>query len=149
MLDSVAIKRINPEAVPGPRSDYSLVTVVDAGHAMVYIAGQTGRRQDGSIDPESHMQAAAAFDNLDRLLLTVDSSPRNIVHLRTYVVGRVALQGFVAARSTVFESWFEGLQPPTNTLAIVSGLADPNALVEIEAVAVVSPGPFDNPDHSK
>ncbi len=149
MLDSMAIKRIIPQGAPGPRSDYSLVSIVDAGQTIAHLAGQTGRSSDGSMDPHPRAQAAAALENLKTLLATVNSSPEGIIHTRTYLVGRDVLGDFVAAREAAFSAWFEGRNPPTNTLAIVSGLADPDALVEIEAVAIISDESFDNPASKK
>lgn len=139
----MAIERIIPEAVPGPRSDYSLVSVAERNRRVAYVSGQTGRKPDGTIDQMPGAQTAVAFDNLKSLLDTVDSGPEDVIHLRTYVVGRDALDGFQAARRVIFESWFDGGRPPSNTLAIVSGLADPDALVEIEAVVSVRQDAFD------
>lgn len=149
MIDCVAIERIIPEEAPGPRGDYSLVSITDVGQPMAYLSGQTGRRSDGSIDSEAHAQATAAFENLETLLIAVNSGPREIVHTRTFLVGRAALDGFLTARRTIYSRWFDGRKPPSSTLAIVSGLADPQGLVEIEAVAAIPAASFDNPGAAK
>lgn len=119
-----------------------------APHRLAFLSGQTGRRLDGSISHDPQQQAEDAFHNIALLLDAVGSGPRQITHLRTYLVGREVLSPFAAARSSVFDRWFGEDAPPSNTLSIVAGLADIDAVVEIEAIANVPPpssaNAFDN-----
>lgn len=131
----MAIERLSPDSAPLPRGLYSQVSLTSGPHRLAFFAGQTGRRPDGSISKDARAQVADAFDNIARLLETVGSEPEHIAHLRTYLVGRDPLSPFLSARASVFNAWFADDLPPSNTLLIVAGLADCEALVEIEAVA--------------
>lgn len=132
----MGIRRLDPAGVAGPASDYSLLSLVAAGVPLVWIAGQTGRHPEGEMPATALHQTMAAFENIATLLAEAGSSPSQIVHLRTYLVGRSSMDGFISGRRQVFEQWYGAEPPPTSTLAFVEGLADPRALVEIEAVAV-------------
>jgi enamine deaminase RidA (YjgF/YER057c/UK114 family) len=138
---------------PKPRGDYSMISVTQPGDRLAFLAGQTGRLPDGTISPDSRQQVVDAFDNVETLLRSVDSGPSSIVHLRTFLVGRAVLGAFTDARAAVYGRWFGDLRPPSNTLLIVNGLADPEAIVEIEAVAATDDAdrstPFDRPSHGK
>lgn len=139
MLTFVATERLSPDTAPTPRGKYSQVSLTSGPHRLAFLSGQTGRRTDGSISGDPQQQAVDAFRNIAALLDAVGSGPRLITHLRTYLVGRDALSPFAAARTSVFDTWFGDDAPPSNTLSIVAGLADIEAVVEIEAVAEAPP----------
>lgn len=148
MITLVATQRLSPDTAPNPRGMYSQISLTSGPRQLAFLSGQTGRRPDGSISRDPQQQAVDAFHNIALLLDAVESTPNSIAHLRTFLVGADALQPFVAARSAVFDAWFGTGAPPSNTLTIVAGLADSEAVVEIEAVAEVPPRsteePFDN-----
>lgn len=113
------------------------MSLTSGPHRIAFLSGQTGRRRDGSISSDPQQQAEDAFRNIADLLDVVGSSPDHIAHLRTYLVGADALAPFVAARTSVYDAWLGSDAPPSNTLTIVAGLADRDAVVEIEAIAEV------------
>ena len=61
------------------------------------------------------------------------ATPDHIACLRTYLTPG-AQGGFYRGRDRVFSKWYPDGAYPANTLLVVSGLADPRALVEVEAV---------------
>ncbi len=67
----------------------------------------------------------------------IGAEPADIVHLRTLLVERSTLAAFADARSVVFAEWFGRRPPPSSTLAFVVGLADADALCEIEALVAI------------
>jgi enamine deaminase RidA (YjgF/YER057c/UK114 family) len=58
-------------------------------------------------------------------------STEDVVRLTVYLTDSRHISDMIAERRSVFD----GHQHPTSTLLIVSGLAQPNLLVEIDAVA--------------
>lgn len=131
----MGVKRVNPPGVAPPTGSYSLVSVAPSTDPLVWISGQVGRDIEGTLADGTRQQTLRAFRNLEAILDGLGLSPLNVLAMRSYLVGRSALAEFRGARDEVIAEWFEGEPPPANTLLIVSGLADPAATVEIEAVA--------------
>ena len=127
------LSRSNPPPVDPPTGPYSLVSRAPAGASLVWLAGQTGRRKDGGMAEEPTSQAEDAFTNLGALMEAVGASPSDIACLRTYVTAG-AQEGFYRGRRRVFREWFPDGDFPPNTLVVITALADPRAMVEIEAV---------------
>ena len=124
---------INPPDLATPPSNmYN--HVVKVGNT-VYIAGQVSQGLDGRTvhvgDPEAQIRQVWA--NLEKAVKAAGGSLRDIVKTTTYVVGAENLGKIRAVRA--------GLLPPegrpTSTTLVVAGLADPDLLVEVEAVAVL------------
>jgi reactive intermediate/imine deaminase len=124
-------QHINPEALSRSRG-YS--QVVKAGNT-VYIAGQISVGSDGNVvgkgDAES--QVRQIWRNIEAAVKAAGGSLQNVVKTTTYVTN---IQHAAAVRK-VREELFQSINPPTSTLLVVSGLASPDYLVEIEAIAVV------------
>jgi enamine deaminase RidA (YjgF/YER057c/UK114 family) len=107
--------------------------VVKAGDT-IYIAGQVARTPDGSLvgkdDPTA--QAEQVFKNLQAALASVGATLQDLVKTTTYVVSPDCIDAVRAARIKYLVN-----DPPTSTLLVVSRLALPEILLEIEAVAFV------------
>ena len=106
--------------------------VVKVGNT-VYIAGQVPRGLDGKA---VHVGDAAAqirqvWANLEIAVKSVGGTLQDIVKTTTYVVGAENLAKIREVRQTLLPP--EGR--PTSTTIVVAGLADPEFLVEVEAVA--------------
>ena len=124
---------INPPDLATPPSNmYN--HVVKVGNT-VYIAGQVSRGLDGRTvhvgDPEAQIRQVWA--NLEKAVTAAGGSLRDIVKTTTYVVGAENLGKIRAVRAGLLPA--EGR--PTSTTLLVAGLADPDLLVEVEAVAVL------------
>lgn len=129
----MASHRYIVESIPGPRSDYAVVSISDPGAIEIKVAGQTGRSLDGSMPASAEAQTRAALDRIATALEAHDADPDDIAHLRAFLVNREAIDGFKRARADVFQAWYGSKTPPTATTVIVAGLVDPDAVVEIEA----------------
>ena len=77
-------------------------------------------------------QTLQVYANLQAILEELGSSLDDIVKMTTYLIDRSQLEAFRRVRDRFFSDPF-----PPNTLLFVSGLAQPDYLVEIEAVAVL------------
>ena len=124
-------QHMNPDSMSKP-SGYS--QVVKVGNT-VYIAGQISAGPDGTVvgkgDPES--QARQVWRNIEAAVKAAGGTLQNVVKTTTYVTN---IQYATAVRK-VREELFQSSNPPTSTLLVVAGLASPDYMVEIEAIAVV------------
>jgi len=115
---------------------FSQVIVVDSGARTVYIGGQNAVNAAGEIVGKGDLvaQTEQIFDNLETALAAAGARLENIIQWRIFIVqGQDLLQGF-----GVFQRrWGSRGKPPVITMAFVAGLANPDFLVEMEAVAIV------------
>jgi enamine deaminase RidA (YjgF/YER057c/UK114 family) len=122
---------LNPESMSRPRG-YS--QVVKVGNT-VYIAGQVSAGSNGNVvgkgDPEA--QARQVWRNIEAAVKSVGGTLQNVVKTTTYVTNI----SYAAAVRQVREELYRSSNPPTSTLLVVAGLASPDYLMEIEAIAVV------------
>lgn len=137
-----------PRKIIQPLSVHS-TTGVGYSHAAqagdtVYIAGQIALDQAGHlVGPDNaEAQTQQAYTNLQSILTELGGSLTDIVKLTTYLTDRKSLEGFRRARNRFFHEPF-----PPNTLLFISGLAHPDYLVEIEAIAVLR-GRTPDPPHA-
>ena len=124
---------INPPGVaPPPSGLYN--HVVKVGNT-VYIAGQVPRGIDGraSHPGDAVAQMRIVWSNLEKAVTAAGGSLKDIVKTTTYVVGAENVDKTRAVRSELLPA--EGR--PTSTTVVVAALADPDFLVEVEAIAVV------------
>ena len=98
----------------------------------VYIAGQIALDVDGNLvgKGDIEVQTHQVYANLQAIIEELEGSLEDIVKLTTYLIDRSHLEAFRRVRNRFFRAPF-----PPNTLLFVSGLAHPDYLVEIEAVA--------------
>ena len=124
---------INPPDLATPPSNiYNHVVKVGT---TVYISGQVSRDINGRTshvgDPEAQIREVWA--NLEIAVKAAGGSLKDIVKTTTYVVGAENLGKIRAARLSLLPP--DGR--PTSTTLLVAGLADPELLVEVEAIAVL------------
>ncbi len=121
---------INPPALSKP-TGYS--HVVKAGNT-VYIAGQIAMNAKGEVVGVGDVptQGKQVFANLEAAVKAAGGVKEDIVSITTYLVNRDHLPAYREARAAFF-----GENPPTSTLLIISGLALPELLIEVSAVAVL------------
>ena len=124
-------QHINPDSLSRSRG-YS--QVVKVGNT-IYIAGQVSAGADGTIvgkgDPEA--QVRQIWRNVETAVKAAGGTLQHVVKTTTYVTN---IQYGAAVRK-VREEVFQASNPPTSTLLVVAGLASPDYMVEIEAIAVV------------
>ena len=126
------IQRLNPDTMSRPMG---YMHVVKTGNT-VYIAGQIATAPDGSVvgKGDAEAQVRQIWSNIEAAVKSVGGSGiANLVKTTTYVTD-IAHAGAVRK---VREELFSSAQPPTSTLLVISELAGPDYLVEIEAIAVV------------
>ncbi len=113
---------------------YSHVVTVSGSGKLVYIAGQLGRDGAGNIVPGGmRAQLEQTFKNLSACLEAAGATWADVVKTNTFVTD---YQAFSQCRDVRMRHF--GVATPTSTTIQISGLAQPEAMVEIEMVAVVN-----------
>jgi enamine deaminase RidA (YjgF/YER057c/UK114 family) len=113
--------------------------VVSERGRMVHLGGQTGHRADGSLPDGLLAQFDQAAANVAIVLDAVGGDPRHLVSMQVFVAD---VEDYRAHLRTLGEAYRRhlGRHYPAMALVEVSGLFDPDALVELVAVAVIPDG---------
>lgn len=104
---------------------------------LVFLSGQVAADTAGRIVGEGDVgaQFAAIMQTISDLLAEFGSDLSSVVKFTTYLVDESHIVEFNAARNALFPTLFPGPSYPPNTLLIVSGLAKPEYLIEVDAIA--------------
>jgi enamine deaminase RidA (YjgF/YER057c/UK114 family) len=126
----------SPKALPPPVG-YSHVAKVNKG-TIVYIAGQVSSDASGKLIGEGDFEAQVeqVFRNLKIALEAAGGTMADIVKLNTYIVAEVDQAGVPKLRA-IRDRYLNVENPPASTLVVVTRLARPGWLIEIEAVAAI------------
>lgn len=139
MPTHVRIRPFNTkDTYPEQKLDNDLAQAVVAG-GVVYLRGQIGqdletRESVGIGDVEA--QAEKAMENIELLLGEAGSGLEDIVKVTIYLID----PGYRETVYRVVGKWLKGVFP-VSTGVVVSALARPEWLVEIDATAVISKDP--------
>jgi enamine deaminase RidA (YjgF/YER057c/UK114 family) len=104
---------------------------VPANAEWLVIAGQVGIDPKGKLQVGVRKQAEQAFRNIVEILKANGMQKRHLVKLNTYLTDPRDIGAYRAARKKVIG---DAIVPPA-TLVIIDGLAAPEMLIEIEAMA--------------
>ena len=127
---AVSITRRNPTTVRQP-TGYTHAIEIRTPERWLVISGQVGMALDGTVPETGGGQIDQALANLRAVLEANDMTAANIVKLMVFLTDRSLIGAYRAARTALL-----GEHAPASTLLLVSGLADPRFVVEIEAEAV-------------
>jgi len=131
----VSVERINPGGL-APATGFSHAVTASGGR-LIFLAGQTAQGADGQIEGGGVMQQfERALGNLLVALRAAGGAPRDLVSLTLYLVD---LDGYRAHAREAGEVWrrLAGRDYPAMAAIGVHRLWDPEALVEVQGVAVV------------
>jgi enamine deaminase RidA (YjgF/YER057c/UK114 family) len=107
-----------------------------AAGETIFLAGQIGWDAEGRFEEGLAGQVRQSLANIVTLLAEAGAGPEHIVRLTWYVTDieayRTSLKGIGAAYRDII-----GRHYPTMSVIGISQLVEPQALVEIEATAVV------------
>jgi enamine deaminase RidA (YjgF/YER057c/UK114 family) len=125
----------NPSSVwtvpQGFRTIYSHATELPGGMRMLFISGQFGVAVDGSLPLAFADQAETAMNNVEALLASAGMTKADLVKL-TYYLTR---PGDAPTLADIRRNRWSSTEPPAVTAIVVSALARPEYLIEIEAIA--------------
>ena len=120
---------LRPKGLAAPAGHFSHGVIVEGGRTL-YVAGQTPLDEAGSLvcpdDPEG--QARQCFRNVEKVA-AAGGRVEDAAKIQVFATS-LAYRGAVGrARAEFFPD-----DPPASTFLVVSSLAEPGFLVEVEAV---------------
>jgi len=123
---------INPPGM-APARGYSYA--VKRSGTPLFVAGQVALDASGQLvgPGDASAQVEQVFRNLRTVLEAGGGTLADVVKLNVYVTDAAFRPAVVAAR----QRWFAEGRYPASTYVVVSALAVPELLVEIEAVAMI------------
>ena len=126
----------SPATLPPPVG-YSHIAKVSKG-TLIYLAGQVSSDPSGKLVGEGNFEAQAeqVFRNLKIAVEAAGASMTDIVKMNIYLVAEVG-QAEVPKMRAIRDRYVNVEKPPASTLVVVSRLARPGWLIEIEAVAAI------------
>jgi enamine deaminase RidA (YjgF/YER057c/UK114 family) len=126
------LRFLSPATMPKPRG-YSHIAEATGPGRTVYFAGQLGYTPDGKIAPDFRGQAVQAFENLRAALAEVGGDFSHVLKVTSYFVNMDDLPTYFDVR----DRYVNTAAPPASTAVQISRLARPEAVFEIEAIAVL------------
>jgi 2-iminobutanoate/2-iminopropanoate deaminase len=117
---------------PDPYEPFRLAQGYRAGD-LLFISGQAAIDERGRIVGVGDFEAQAkqTFENLDRVLHAGGSSLRNVIKVTIFLTDMTNFDRIVELRG----QWFTAPYP-ADTIVEVRSLYSPDAMIEIEAIAV-------------
>jgi len=121
----------NPSTIAPPTGRYQHGIEVPATARWLYVSGQVGNLPDGSIAVGIAAQADAVWANLKAILAAADMGPGDLVKINVLLTDARFIQASREARDKALGD----ARAPASTLSVVTALASPDFLIEIEAIA--------------
>jgi 2-iminobutanoate/2-iminopropanoate deaminase len=110
---------------------YSHGIIVEEAGRTLYVAGQTSRDAQGNVvfKGDAAGQTRQVLENMKKVVEGAGGRMEDIAKTTVYITDIK----YRDAVGRVRQEFFKG-DPPANTLVVISALADPAFLVEIEAI---------------
>ena len=127
--------RSNPDTVAAPMGTYSQAVRVETGDAVwIHVSGQIAIDREGDLVGPGDLRAQTrqVFENLTAILEANGATFGDAVKIGTYLTTLDDLAAMREVRSEYLTS-----DPPASTAVQVVALVVPDALIEIDLVAVV------------
>ena len=127
--------RSNPDTVAAPVGTYSQAVRVETGDAVwIHVSGQIAIDLEGNLvgPGDLRVQTRQVFENLRAILEAHGATFADVVKIGTYLTTLDDLAGMREVRSEYLTS-----ERPASTAVQVAALVVPDALIEIDLVAVV------------
>lgn len=123
-----------PERVINGRPIFSQAILTEG--KLLFVAGQTARGADGNLVGKGDMRAQIRqiYQNITAALEAAGATWDNVVRTTTFVTD---LDEYVRSKAVEVRWEFMKGDPPTSTTVQVVRMAQPDAMIEIEAFAVL------------
>ena len=128
------VKKSNPAGLWTAKRLTQMVEI-EGSARMIYLSGQTAADANYKV-PSNDIrdQTRAVYDNIEIALRAAGATLANIVKTTTYLTSA----DYIGPSREVRVERYKNLEaPPANTLLIISRLAEPEMLIEIDVVAAV------------
>jgi 2-iminobutanoate/2-iminopropanoate deaminase len=127
-------QQIVSEKIGKPSGHFSQATMADAKGRLVFISGMLAKRSDGSLagvgDIEEQTQQVC--ENLKAAVEEAGGTMDDICRVDVYVRNMEHFDAIHKVRRRYFSS-----PPPASTMVEVTKMTTPDALIEINAIAVI------------
>lgn len=130
----MALTAINPERLKTPAGPYAHGIVVDPGMRWLVTTGQVALAKDGSVPDGVEAQSLLIWDHLQALLADAGMEMADIVRTAVFATSVEGLATYNAVRNQML-----GELTPATTALVVSALANPKYLIEVEMIACRNP----------
>ncbi len=127
------LRKHNPGAIAAAFSSYSLAVEAPAQARWLYVSGQVGVAPDGGFANGPEAQMEAAWRNVLAILDSAGMGPGDLVKVNAYLTRAEDTGLYREVRNRMLAG-----AEPASTLIVITALAHPDWLVEIEAVAASS-----------
>ena len=129
------VEFLNPDGLPRNPA-FSNVAVVSGSVRTIYIGGQDAVDAEGKVVGKGDIaaQTEQVLRNLRTALAAAGAGPEHVVKWNVLIIEG---QDFRAGYAAFQRVWGDRPNPPVITGAVVKGLAHPDFLVEMDAIAVV------------
>ena len=127
--------RLNPDTVAPPIGSYSQAVRVESGDAVwIYVSGQVALDVQGRLVGAGDLRAQTeqVFENLRAILEANGATFEDVVKITTYVTTLDDLGGMREVRGRYLAG-----EPPASTAVQIAALVLPEAMIEVDVVAVV------------
>lgn len=125
---------VNPKSVHKPLGVYSHTVAIPRDAALLFIAGQVGMDAKGKLQDGIRRQAEQAYRNILACLKENGMRKQDLVKMTVFLTDPRHVDAYRAARKKIIGD----ATAPAATLLIVDGLASPDMLIEVEAMAAKS-----------
>jgi len=135
MANASQVQYVNPDTL-NKNSAFTNVVVVTGSTKTIYIGGQDSVDASGNIVGKGDIQAQTAqvLKNIQAALAAAGADLHHLIKWNMFVVqGQDLRAGFAMFQ----KAWGNRPNPPAITFAFVTGLANPDFLIEMDAIAVV------------
>lgn len=130
----MTITRLNPANLP-KNPAFTQVAIVEAPTRMIYVGGQNAVNEAHEIvGQDIATQTTQTIKNLIAALDAAGATLQDVFKMTIYIVQGQPVHEALAAFQQLPES---SANPPTISVVIVAGLANPEFLIEIDAVAAI------------
>ena len=126
----MALRPHNPAGIAPPTGLYSHGIEVPPNARWLYVTGQVGIDAKGRTAPTIEKQCALAWKNLLAILRSAGMGVGDLVRVNAFLTDPRYVEAYRESRDPLL-----GQARPASTVLIVTALADPSFLVEIDAVA--------------
>jgi 2-iminobutanoate/2-iminopropanoate deaminase len=127
------MRLFNPDTVCKPFSSYSHGALVEGPARWLHISGQVGAAPDGKLKQGFEDQARQAWANLIAVLQAGGMERRDLVKVNVFLTRATDVPASRAIRDEALQG-----ATPASTLLVISALAHPDLLIEVEALAARS-----------
>ncbi len=124
------LKKHNPGAIAAAFSRYSLGVEAPTTARWLYVSGQVGVAPDGAVADGPEAQMEAAWRNVLTILDAAGMGPGDLVKVTVFLTRAEDVGLYREVRDRMLAG-----AEPASTLIVITALAHPDWLVEIEAVA--------------